>query len=283
MRKLVCTFVVVFGVVASAFGADAYLLRFESFHVWSFCHGTSWRDEVLLYNTLATPATVRLLGVSGGLVPADAPTEVVVPPRQVVSLDAATGFRWRPEPRSRNYQMWAVHLDVPAGVVIDSRNAFNYEWLGCVSPHTSETYPLGKVSLPVYRAMVPANVAQSSIGTDLGNRTERLNVTIYNAGAAEAHATIEVRRGCDDSLADERTVAIPANSVVQVTGLKPGAATCGVWTPVRGIAGHVRYTTVTVDQPSVSYVSVIGKADKQSDPTRALPVVELAVALNAVF
>ncbi|MFZ2490263.1 MAG: hypothetical protein WA208_02145 [Thermoanaerobaculia bacterium] len=62
-------------------------------------------------------------------------------------------------------------------------------------------------------------------------------------------------------MADERTVTIPANSVVQVTGLQ----------------------TVTVDQPRVSYVSVIGKADKERDPTRALPVVELAVALNAVF
>lgn len=282
MRNFVCTFAVVLGVVASTFAGDAYLLRFKAVPVSTLCHATSWHDEVLLYNTSPTPATIRLLGSSAAPLPTGIPTEVLLPPRQVVSLDVATGFRWRPQPQNDTYQMWAVHLDVPAGVVIDSRNAFQYDWLGCVSPHLSQGYPLGKVSLPVYRALVPANVPQSSIGTDLGERTERLNVTIYNAGAVEARANIEIRRGCDESLADERTVTIPANSVVQFTGLKPGADTCEP-SVSRGIARHIRYTTVTVDQPSVSYVSVIGKAARADDPTKTLPVVELAVALNAVY
>ena len=125
-----------------------------------------------------------------------------------------------------------------------------------------------------------ASGRQVHLGTDLGGPDSRINVVIYNSGDAPANATIAVRRTCDDGLADERTVTIPPNTVVQASGLRPGDAVSCLgsssepWT---------RYAVVTVDHPSLSFVSNVTEERAPSDQRTWVPTVGLGVTRSEPF
>ena len=93
-----------------------------------------------------------------------------------------------------------------------------------------------------------------------------------------ASATIEVRRLCDDVVVDSRTLSIPPNTIVQTNGLGSGdsATSCFIAQAV------MRYTVVTVSQPSLVYVANLSNSVKPAIPG-ATPIVGLAVAQQSKF
>ena len=207
------------------------------------CALITWTGMMSFYNTGSTDATVRLLGVSGSGGIGSAPRELVVPPRRLTQT-----FDWN----VGQAPLWVLHLDVPEGVLIESRINVGEQ------PQCPPFFPFdfsamrGKIALPARTSLRPANEPQVHLGTDLGTINSRNNITIYNGGNEPAVGRIEIRRGCDDAVIDSRDVTIAANDVVQVTNLQ-GTSTCG---PVNN-APYLAYAIVTVDRPSVSWVSSI--------------------------
>src|SRR5437016_5214469 len=103
--------------------AEAWLVRFHNVGGRiGQCHQAIWTNDVLLYNRNADPVVVRLLDISGTLDPRTNRT-LTLPPQRVVSLERApapTGY-WSPSAPA-NQLVWVLHLEVPEGVVIESRN-----------------------------------------------------------------------------------------------------------------------------------------------------------------
>ena len=136
---------------------------------------------------------------------------------------------------------------------------------------------LGHASMPVFTALVPAQVPQIYLGTDLGERESRANVGIYNAGSVPATADVQLRRTCDNSVVDQRIVTVDPNATVQV----------GLFGSVDNVCDRIssftwsRYTVVTVDQPSITFVSNL--ATKPDPFYPFVPTVDLAMAHGTSF
>jgi len=276
MRRSVLLALLAIAVISSRiYAADAYIVRFNAPGRQSGNIAVQWFDDVLFFNTTETAAAVRLLGVSNGSMQAD-PPQLVLPPGRTVSLNSAQliNVRWPPIPAA---SLWVMHLDVPPGVVIESRNEFY------VSTGIPELIPVsrGKVSMPIFRELTPEGKPQIHLGTDLGFGTSRVNMGVYNAGNESATAVIEVRRTCDDAVMDTRVISVPPNTVVQATGLMVGpSSTC----TSRVTPTWMRYTVVRVTQPSVSFVSNLNEdLLPASYETGLIPIVGLAVAKNTAF
>ena len=171
--------------------------------------------------------------------------------------------------------MWVAHLDIPDGITIDSRDEVYYQLICGNVPEIDRT-PAGKVSLPVFRALVPPGESQVKVGTDLGGRPGRMNVAIYNAAGSQATAHIEVHNACDDAVVDSRDVAIPANSIVQFGGFRTNGPDC----TTTDTALWMRYTIITVNQPSFSYVSNL---TDELPPVSVVPPIGLGVSVNAEY
>jgi hypothetical protein len=271
--KTLNLFVAMLLAAATLFGADAYFVRFTAY-------GSSilWADDILFFNTTPFPVNVRFVGVSNGAAHADTP-DLVLPPRRTTSLRANNAIteKWAPNPDVT--PLWVLHLDVPPGVIVESRDDFYF------------TFPLpgqmlvaqsrGKVSMPIFRGLVAPNEPQVQLGTDLGGTDSRVNVGIYNASDQTALAAIEVRRACDDTIVGTRTILVPPNTVVQSVGVAAVRnAECGgtATTP------WVYTVTTTVDQPSFTFVSNVNSNVQQSpNEVGFLPVVSLAVTKNERF
>src|SRR5207247_7811530 len=98
-----------------------------------------------------------------------------------------------------------MHLDIPSGIVVESRNEIILtDMCSGVLPPVSVTRSVGKTSLPIFQAAVPANQPQVYLGADIGSKDARINVGIYNQGDVTARAHIEVRRECDNAVVDSR-------------------------------------------------------------------------------
>jgi hypothetical protein len=143
---------------------------------------------------------------------------------------------------------------VPSSVLVESR--LEYSFADACRGLPASNLPLGKASLPVFRELAPAGTTVAHLGSDMGIQKVRVNVGIYNAGAATATASIEVHRpGCSKEPIATRTLAIPANSLIQIS-VNDLPAPCialieplSTWWPM--------FTTVTVDQPSLSYATAL--------------------------
>ena len=246
---------ILIGSLQRALAADAYLVRFSAgVFVAGTCNLLIWHDNVTFFNSGMSPVVVRIIGNSDGPALITTPDSFVVPANHTVSLDDVLGRAWIPasqlEHIDAQYILYVLHIDVPAGVSLQSNDEV-YILNGCVGPPVfPESY--GHVSLPVFDRLAKAGRAQVYLGTDLGVRASRTNVGIYNAGDQQATAHIELRRVCDDSVADMRTVVIPANRTVQIGGLMKGADTCGSQATY-----WMRYTVVEVDRPSLTFVTTI--------------------------
>jgi hypothetical protein len=225
-------------------GEDLYAVRFIA-RSEPGCLFIRWEDELVFHNAITEDRTVTLLGVSNGE-PPDSDRQLLVPAGRTVREPG----NWSPK---GGVPLWVVHLDVPSGVAVQSRAEAHSDFCGGAPP--SPTPDQGSFSLPVFRALTPANVRQVHLGADLGSERSYVNVGIYNAGAVSATYSIELRQACDDSLLDQRSANLPPNSIIQVTGLSGVTTGCpriqGSWT---------RYVTVRVDQPSLSYI-----VNKKSD------------------
>jgi hypothetical protein len=271
-RTLILTSLVLL-IGSAAFASDAYVVMFfadgRSFSTFQ----ATWSGDVLLYNENPTPTDVRLLGISNGVIGLGTPSTLSLPPGEVVMLSMAAPS-WVPASLVLGFvpTMWVVHMDVPDGVAIESRDEISYKEYILVEPFV-RLIATGKVSMPVIRSLTPAGLPQIKLGTDIGTTTARQNIAIYNAGQQPALASIEVRRACDNSIVDTRTAMINPNTIIQVGGLTTGTNDCTITTRT---TNYARYTVVTVDQPSFSIVSTLTEA-QQPAPGNIAPLVELGV------
>ncbi len=256
----------VVGIADAAQCREVFLLRFSSFvTTQEACRPMLWGDRALLYNRTMVPATVRILGLSDGTPSLTQPAAFTLPPRRVVDLDTVLRGAWRPVEAAARSWLFVLHLDVPEGVTVDSRDEF-YLLQGCFHPFAF--VPMGHAALPVIDRLTPPGTPQVHLSTDLGVRESRTNVIIHNAGTLSATAHVELRRDCDDAVVDQRTLLIAPRSTTQVGGL-----TAGSNTP----CDSSRHTVVTVDQPSFSIVSNVTISSPGSI-TGLTPTVDLSVA-----
>lgn len=239
----------------AVFAADAWVLRGFA----GPCLGLQWEADTLLLNTLPVPAAVRLVSISDDPHPLPEPDrELVLNPGQTLSLNRNT--TWHP---GTDVPLFVLRLDVPEGVLIEGvLNLGTGSGEDCPlppAPDSSAAY--GVIHLPHFRALVPANQDQHHLGTTLGGSPARNNVGIYNAAAVPATARVALRRACDNRLVDETTIPLAANSTTQVRLENKSPDTCTGSVPT-----WVDNVTVTVDQPSVTWVSTLANGV----PTRVL-------------
>ena len=275
MKLFVTALVVVSLVVTTdALGSDAYLYQFVASGKVVGCNSAQWGSDVLFYNQNPTASVVRLVGISNGTVASDVPTTWTLAPRSAVSL-RRLGPTWSPSnPPASGAIVWVLHLDVPEGVTVESRDeVFFHDSCFDVAP-----FIVTKTSQPVIRSLTPANTPQVKLGTDLGTSAGRINVAIYNASNIPAAAVIEVRRTCDDSTVASANVTIAANTIAQYGPFPTGDASCSS----ANTEPYPRYTIVTVDQPSFSIVSTLTEGQQQT-PGDVLPLLELVLNSSTTF
>ena len=262
-----------FMVSSAMYAADLYILRFDAQSRVDGCLSVNWHDRAIFFNGGNAPATVRVIGASEGGPPPGSMNSFVVPVGEAVELsDAIAGFdffNWKLGP------LYVMHLDVPPGVRVSSRNEV-YELNGCING-APRAGAAGEVSMPVFTSLTASDVQQVHLGTDLGQGPSRTNVGIYNAGIAPAHAHIELRRVCDNGVVDQRTVTIPPNATVQTGFPSGGLNVCSG----SSRSEWLRYTVVSVDQPSLTFVSNV----RETAPNPLMgfvPTVDLAMAAPGI-
>jgi len=164
------------------------------------------------------------------------------------------------------------HLEVPDGVKIESR--LELGGTSC-SPTTPASFPaaFGKLSFPVVRSLAPANTRQLFLGADNGASDSRVNIGVFNASVVPALAHLEVRRACDDLLLASQDATIAANQLSQISLFpvidRPPCAD-------ERANGYASYAAVTVDQPSLAYVSTLSNHPLETDP----PVLRVPAAIS---
>jgi hypothetical protein len=228
-------------------GAEAYVIGFraESQITYGSCLLISWTPDLTLHNTGSQEARVKLLSLSNGILPSQT-TEITVLPHRTISGRLLLGQT----PAGQLPFLWVARLDIPESVLAQSRVEASPANCGRTSPPEPPWY--GAFALPVTRSLTPPNAARVHLGADLGIEDAYVNVGIYNAGVQPAHANVELRRACDDSIVESRSITIPPDSIIQLSGLDGPLTSCATGTTPG--SGWVRYVTVTVDQPSLSYV-----------------------------
>lgn len=244
MKRMFFACLVALAMRGDLLAGEAYALRFFTLSSQDGCARVLWQDDLVFHNPTPETATVRLLGVSNGSPPAT-PLTLEVPAGRTVSTTGRVN--WFPNPTS---PIWMVHLSFPDELVVQSRaDVFSTSCLGGAPP--SPVPDLGMFPLPIFRSLVPANVPKIHLGADLGAVNSRTNVGVYNPGDQGATALIEIRQACDDSVIATRSFSVPPNTVVQAVGLGGPAQGCGLFTPAQE---WIRYVTVRVDQPSISFI-----------------------------
>jgi len=247
---------------ASVRAAEVYVVRVaaETPLFAGSCARVGWGDDLLFHNPTTQDAAIRLLGLSNGS-PPETPLSLVVPAGKTTT--ARSRVNWSPT-STVPVPLWVNRLDVPEGLVVQSRVYAATVLCGGLPP---PTFPnLGSFPMPVFRTLAAPNAKQVHLGADLIYQESRVNVGIYNAGLVPATATTELRQGCNDDLLETRMITIPANTLVQIGGL--GAETRGCPVAGGGTQFWVRYVTVSVDQPSFSYV--VNRVDELRDDLRPL-------------
>jgi len=226
--------------------ADAWVLRGFA----GPCLGLQWEADTLLLNRLPDPAVVRLVSISDRPEISPEPErELLLPPGQTLSLNRNTA--WQP---GADVPLFVLHLDVPDGVLIEGvLNLGTGNGDDCpLPPAPDSSAAFGVIHLPHFRTLVAANQEQIHLGTTLGGSPARNNVGIHNAAAVPATAHVSLHRACDNRLVDETTIQLAANSTTQVRLENTSADTC-----TGAVPAWVDYVTVTVDQPSVTWVSTL--------------------------
>ena len=148
-------------------GSDAYLFRFHARGSIVGYALLQWQDVVLLFNRTETPLVVRVVEVSkGSLLFSSIPDRITIAPGAVVSLDDTYLHAWEPFPGTPASEdnLWMLHLDVPEGIVIQSRDEIVKR---SVSPFADLEAPfaLGGAPMPVFVSLAPAAKAQPERAT----------------------------------------------------------------------------------------------------------------------
>ena len=212
------------------------------------CIATTWLADTVLLNSTDNVATVSQNSFSDRL-GAATPRTFTIAPHSTTTMSRQRALAHVGQP---NTPVWLDELDLPLGVFADSRIEIGASACNVSPPIFGPVN--GKLSTPMFTSLVPANTVQRHIGTDLGLLDARVNVGIFNGGSSGATAHVELRRACDDALLAQQTISLDPNALRQIS-LSSGApkAVC----PGADAGYWVTYTTVTVDQPSLSFVSTI--------------------------
>ncbi|HEX3108602.1 MAG TPA: hypothetical protein VHU41_05875 [Thermoanaerobaculia bacterium] len=225
------------------------------------CSNFFWDADAIFYNLGTDDQVVTLAGVSNGEVPTYLPTSFHVAPGRTGSLRQAIGIPWEP---AGSPPMWIIHVTASPALLVDSEMLLGLAVGGEVFQGVCRGPVLflqqnGKTQLPVFRSLVAASQRQVIRGLSIGDVPGHINVAIYNGGANTASATIEVHRACDGAITETRNVVIDPNVAQQFTGfaVPETANACAPLDPSAG-TGHLAYVVVTVDQPSLTFASILG-------------------------
>jgi hypothetical protein len=237
----------------SATADDRYLVRFNAGGAGlTDCSGLVWSDEVRLFNSAATPATVRLLDLSNGGIPPGVATSFDLAAGETASLDAKA--QWHPNATGTGaaVPLWITHIDVPPEVIIASHGQLGVgSSCGFGAPTIAATV-LGRYPLPVFATLVPSGSSQHHLGVGFGEEDSHINVAVYNAASRSATAHVEVRQSCDNTIIDMRDVLIAPDVLVQLGGFNRGICPYAAGQPLASYD-----VVVTTDQPSLSFVSTV--------------------------
>lgn len=226
-----------------------------------------WVDRLTFHNGTTNSATIQLLGVSNGATSPLA-SSLIVPAGSTVSVrsDVDT-VSWTPSPE---VPLWVVRLDVPPGVVMESR-------LELAASHVGGSFPfpdkrtLSAFPLPVYSAT--ATGSSIFLGTDLGAdengfaTNARINVIVYNGGTGVGHSIVETHRACDDSVIESRSTTVSPNTAIQVQGLSTNTEGCSQADNTSG-----SYVVATMDQPNLAWQTTLSNQE--------LPIMPVGVSFT---
>jgi hypothetical protein len=228
------------------------------------CTATMWTGDAVFQNTTNAPAVISVLSSDLILAPPIPVTFTLAPGK-------TTTFATQRSANPTKFftpiaPVWIDHFDVPEGVVVEGRIEIGASVCNVSPPIFGPVN--GKVSTPTFHSLVAANTLQRHLGTDIGLIDARVNVGVYNGGDLRANAHVEVRRACNDALLASTNVSVERNSLVQVS-LNPGAPQ--VACSSADAPGWVTYTTVSVDQPSLTFASTISNGTSQPMGTVFVP------------
>lgn len=198
-----------------------------------------WSTDAFFFNQGMTDAVVKVLDDANG------DTQFTIPPQHAVSLSNALPHRL----------FRFVHAIVPDSVAVENA-LFIGEVPISILPIAPE-YRFGKVTLPVFTALTAANQPQVHLATFLGSQQSHANVWVYNGGDSAATAHIEIHRQCDDAVVDTTTVTVASKNALVVPGMASTFGGCIVTPEMQPWMASATYAVVTVDQPSLSFVSVV--------------------------
>lgn len=240
--------------VRTADASDRYLVQGEALgpavsqndQLW-------WTTDANLVNRGSTDEVVTVRGISNGGSTNGIRATVVIPAGRSASLKGLRAWATAP-----NAPLWIVHLDAPESVVVEGILSIGTKDISLLGPLTDRHTRFGTTQLPVYRSFVPAGERQVHVGTDLGGEiSTRVNVGVFNAGTSTASALIEFRQHCDDALLASTSVSVAPNTLVHLPGLGATALNCPSGQDPLFLGARGIYTMVSVDRPSISFVSVL--------------------------
>jgi hypothetical protein len=221
---------------ASAQAADVWVLEGNGITQVLECKLVIWKPGLVVHNRGNDSVTIRPMHVSNGGVVASAQTVPAGSSARAIGGTAGAGA-------------WISRFDIPDTLGVEARMELYSGTcipLGAPPP----TAPFAKIRMPVFRRLVAAGEEQVHYGTDLGGIETRQNVGVYNAGEAAANVVITVKQPfCGTT--SMQTALIPADTFAQVSVQNVSPCSTGA------LQSNSTYTVVTVDQPSLSFVSTL--------------------------
>jgi hypothetical protein len=211
------------------------------------CTAFEWTTELLALNTTSTVASIDILGTSNGSLPPSAHAAFLAP-NSATSLPL-NDLGWIPVENTS--PVWVLHLDVPQGIIIQSRIEPTGLSFAAPCPAYERLLARGDLPLPVMTDLIPPLQAQYFLGADLGDLVNTAYATIYNAAATDGHATVDVFWECDGALLSTVQITIPPNTTLQAAVVGDYGACAATDTIPRG-----RYLVITQDTTGFSVVSV---------------------------
>lgn len=237
-------------VTSTARSATVYAIQFEGPLTKVSddpCRYFLWQSQLVFHNSLASSAVIHLLDASNGGRQPGAENVTILAGRTISVLVGEHGW-YPPAP----FSVYAVTLDVPEGVVMVDRA----EPSGTDTGRPCSPFPgtpilvRGALLLPTTSTLTAPSEQRTFLAADLGDLTNSVYASVFNAATNPATAVITAYRDCDDAVIGTVTVTIPPQSVQQV-------AVPGDYSVCIGNEPYGRYLTVVVDQPSFTVVSTV--------------------------
>lgn len=217
-------------------------------------HVLVWNADAILHNVTDEVRTARVVATSVG--PSPRGDSVTLNSHHSSALSRLLD---RPDIVG-SASMWVTRLDVPEGVKVEGRLEYVFDICGHTRP--PNTTAAGVVAMPVFERLAPASERQMHFGTDLGTQLSRYNVGVYNAAEVSATAVVEVTRpACQGDAKVVRSFTVPARTLVQESLFNIGRGCVGQLND-GSVGDWVTYTSVTVDQPSLSYIVTLAGGDR---------------------